>query len=50
MSIDTDLLKGSLNPINLFKVIKDRLTFAKEHPHFFVPDGLMVFCRFSRFW
>lgn len=44
MGIDTDLLKGSINPINLFKVIKDRLTFAKEHPYYFVPDGLMVFC------
>ena len=44
MSIDTELLKGSLNPLNLFKVIKNRLEFAKIHPNYFVPDGLMVFC------
>ncbi len=44
MAIDTELLKGSLNIINFFKVIKNRLDFAKEHPHYFVPDGLMVFC------
>lgn len=44
MSIDTELLKGSLNIINFFKVIKNRLDFANEHPNFFVPDGLMVFC------
>ena len=44
MAIDTELLKGSLNIINLIKVIKDRLAFAKEHPNYFVPDGLMVFC------
>ena len=44
MSIDTELLKGSLNPINFFKVLKNRLDFAKMHPNYFVPDGLMVFC------
>ncbi len=44
MAIDTELLKGSLNIINFFKVIKNRLQFGKEHPNYFVPDGLMVFC------
>ena len=44
MAIDTELLKGSFNIVNLIKVVKDRLTFAKEHPNYFVPDGLMVFC------
>lgn len=44
MSVDIELLKGSLNPINFFKVIKNRLDFAKRHPNYFVPDGLMVFC------
>lgn len=44
MSIDNELLKGSLNPINFFKVIKNRLDFAKIHPYYFVPDGLLVFC------
>ena len=44
MAIDNELLNGSLNIINLFKVFRNRLNFAKEHPNFFVPDGLMVFC------
>ena len=44
MSVDNELLKGSLNPINFFKVIKNRLDFAKIHPYYFVPDGLLVFC------
>ena len=44
MAIDTELLKGSLNILNLFKVLKSRLEFGKEHPNYFVPDGLMVFC------
>lgn len=44
MSVDDELLKGSLNPINFFKVIKNRFYFAKMHPNYFVPDGLMVFC------
>lgn len=44
MAIDTELLKGSLNIIDFFKVIKNRLDFAKIHPNYFVPDGLMVFC------
>lgn len=43
-SIDTELLKGSLNFFNFFKLIKFRLDFAKEHPNYFVPEGLMTFC------
>lgn len=42
--IDNELLKGSLNIINFFKCIKFRLDFAKKHPNYFVPEGLLVFC------
>ena len=44
MAIDTELLSGSLNPFNLIKVIKFRLDFAKSHPDYFIPEGLLVFC------
>lgn len=44
MSIDLDLLRGSLNPFNILKVIKFRIDFIKSHPDFFNPEGLLVFC------
>lgn len=44
MSLDTELLNGSLNPFNIFKILKFRLEFAREHPNYFVPEGLLVFC------
>ena len=42
--MDTSLLNGSLNVLNIFKIIKFRLDFAREHPNYFVPEGLLVFC------
>lgn len=42
--IDSDLLNGSLNPFNIFKTIKFRVDFAKLHPDYFSPEGLLVFC------
>lgn len=42
--MDTSLLSGSLNPINLANLIKFRLDFGKLHPHYFTPDGLLIFC------
>lgn len=43
MNIDTELLNGSINPFNIAKLIKFRMDFAKEHPNYFVPEGLLVF-------
>lgn len=42
--IDSELLNGSINPFNIFKILKFRLDFAKEHPNYFIPEGLLVFC------
>lgn len=44
MNIDSDLLSGSLNPLNALKIIKYRIDFAKEHPNYYVPEGLLTFC------
>lgn len=44
MNIDTDLLSGSLNPLNALKIIKYRIDFAKEHPNYYTPEGLLTFC------
>lgn len=37
-------LQGSKNPINFLKIMKYRRNFRKEHPTYFAPDGLIVFC------
>ena len=42
--MDTSLLNGSLNVLNIFKIIKFRMAFARQHPNYFVPEGLLVFC------
>ena len=39
-----DSLKGSHNIFNIFKVMNYRFKFAKEHPSYFYPEGLLVFC------
>lgn len=44
MNIDTELLNGSLNIFNAFKIIKFRINFAKNHPNYFIPEGLLTFC------
>ncbi|MBP3255550.1 MAG: ATP-binding protein [Clostridia bacterium] len=44
MSVEKDLLDGSINPINALKVAKFKIDFIKEHPDFFNPDGLLIFC------
>lgn len=41
--VELDLLKGSLNPLNVFKIINYRFSFRREHPDYFDPDGLCVF-------
>lgn len=42
--MDLTLLDGSFNPLNIFKVLNYRFKFAKEHPTYFKPEGLLVFC------
>lgn len=44
MSLDLSLLEGSLNPLNIAKVINFKVDFIKKHPDFFNPEGLLVFC------
>lgn len=40
----TSSLDGSKNPLNLFRTIKYKKEFKKNHPTYFEPDGLLVFC------
>lgn len=37
-------LQGSHNPFNIFKVVNYKRKFAIEHPTYFYPEGLLVFC------
>lgn len=37
-------LKGSHNPLNIFKVVNYKRKFANAHPTYFYPEGLLVFC------
>lgn len=41
--MNTMLLEGSYNPLNIFKVLKHRYDFMKSHPLYFDPEGLLVF-------
>lgn len=38
------LMKGSLNPFDLIRSIKFKMAFRKEHPDFFDPEGILIFC------
>lgn len=42
--MNKDLLRGSLNPKNIFDVIKFRMDFIKNNPYYFEPEGIMIFC------
>lgn len=42
--METRLLDGSINPINIAKVVKHNQVFYSEHPEYFRPEGLLVFC------
>ena len=44
MKIDTlQAIRGSLELDDLFKAIKYNIAFKKEHPDWFLPDGIIVF-------
>ena len=36
--------KGSQSLKDFFGTIKYKINFAKEHPHYFNPEGLLIFC------
>lgn len=42
--MDYDLLRNSLNPLNALQVIKYNIDFRADHPDYFDPSGLLVFC------
>ena len=42
--MELNLLDGSLNPVNIGRVIKHNHDFYKSHPGYFRPEGLLVFC------
>lgn len=42
--MDLSFLNGSINPLNIFKVLNYRRIFRKTHPLYFGQDGLLVFC------
>lgn len=37
-------LKGSKNPLDIFKVVDYKCKFARSNPTYFYPEGLLVFC------
>lgn len=39
-----DYMHGSLNPLNVAKCIKFNIDFRKEHPEYFDPEGILIFC------
>lgn len=44
MSLDLSLLEGSINPLNIFSILRFKKEFSRLHPYYFRPDGLLVFC------
>lgn len=42
--MDLSLLEGSLNPKHFINTLKYRSRFSKNHPDYFYPEGLLVFC------
>lgn len=43
-ALDKELLKGSLNPCDVVKSIRHDIGFRREHPAYFEPEGIMIFC------
>lgn len=40
----TDLLRGSLKPMDLIGSLRYKWEFRRSHPDYFDPEGLLVFC------
>lgn len=41
---EKQFLDGCLNPLEFFKSIKYKIQFKKDHPFYFDPEGLLIFC------
>ncbi len=39
-----DMLRGSIDPRRALSVLKYNIDFKKEHPEYFEPEGLLIFC------
>ena len=39
-----ELLKGSVDPRDGYGSIKYKLDFRRQHPEYFDPEGLLIFC------
>lgn len=39
-----ELLKGPENPVGMVKSLQYKAGFRREHPEYFDPEGLMIFC------
>lgn len=42
--MDTKMLDGSMNPYNVVRVVRHNQAFYAEHPDYFRPEGLLIFC------
>lgn len=42
--MDKELLKGSLNPVEVWGCIKFNRDFRIAHPEYFDPEGILIFC------
>lgn len=42
--MDKELLKGSVNPLNIWKSIQFDREFRLSHPDYFDPEGILIFC------
>ena len=42
--MDFSLLDGSLSLFNIWRLARYRREFARQHPDYFGPDGILVFC------
>lgn len=44
MNVTKNLLSGRLRPSDAFSALKYKRDFRREHPEYFDPEGLLVFC------
>ena len=42
--MEKQLLSGPHSPMNIVKVVKHNREFARLHPDYFYPEGLLIFC------
>lgn len=42
--METRFLDGSINPVNIFRVMHHNHEFYSAHPDYFRPEGLLIFC------